>query len=70
MTDDIKRILKPVASLRLTVGLLFISMLLVLAGTTAQRDMGIQDVLHNFFRTWWAKIYFHYFQPTPASGHS
>ncbi|HWE96190.1 MAG TPA: cytochrome c biogenesis protein CcsA [Tepidisphaeraceae bacterium] len=70
MTDDIKRILKPVASLRLTVGLLFISMVLVLAGTTAQRDMGIQDVLHNFFRTWWAKIYFHYFQPTPASGHS
>jgi cytochrome c-type biogenesis protein CcsB len=70
VTDDIKRILKPVASLRLTVGLLFISMLLVLAGTTAQRDMGIQDVLHNFFRTWWAKIYFHYFQPTPASGHS
>ncbi|MDB5305757.1 MAG: cytochrome c assembly protein [Phycisphaerales bacterium] len=70
MTDNIKRILKPVASLRLTVGLLLISMVLVLAGTTAQRDMGIQDVLHNFFRTWWAKIYFHYFQPTPASGHS
>ncbi|MDB5358609.1 MAG: putative cytochrome c biosis protein [Phycisphaerales bacterium] len=70
MIDDIKRILKPLASLRLTVGLLFISMVLVLAGTTAQRDMGIQDVLHNFFRTWWAKIYFHYFQPTPPSGHS
>jgi len=67
--NPLKKILSPFASLKLTVCLLAVSMVLVLAGTTAQRDMGIQDVLHNFFRCWWAKIDFHYFQPTPAKGH-
>jgi ABC-type transport system involved in cytochrome c biogenesis permease subunit len=42
-------------------------MVLVLAGTTAQREMGIQDVQKQFFHSWIAKIDLHYFQPTPVS---
>src|SRR5947209_20134748 len=64
----LSKLLKPLASLRITVVLLLISCLIVLAGTTAQRDMGIQDVQHQFFHSWVAKIQFHYFQPTPKAG--
>jgi ABC-type transport system involved in cytochrome c biogenesis permease subunit len=66
----LSKLLKPLASLRITVALLFISCVLVLAGTTAQRDMGIQDVQHQFFHSWVARIQLHYFQPAPKAGNS
>ncbi|HEX4792769.1 MAG TPA: cytochrome c biogenesis protein CcsA [Humisphaera sp.] len=68
MNPTLQKLLKPLASLRITVTLLVICCLIVLAGTTAQRDMGIQDVQHQFFHSWVAKIQFHYFQPTPKAG--
>src|SRR5437588_3888932 len=68
VNPTLTKILKPLASLKLTVTLLVICCVRVLAGTTAQRDMGIQDVQHEFFHSWIAKIQFHYFQPTPSPG--
>jgi len=70
MNPTLTKLLKPLASLRITVALLFICCVLVLAGTTAQRDMGIQDVQHQFFHSWIARIYFHYFQPAPKAGNA
>ena len=55
--DAIKFILRPLASLRLTIALLLISMFLVFAGTTAQKEMGIVAVQHEFFHSWVAHIY-------------
>ncbi len=46
--------LAPLASLRLTVVLLFLSIVLVLAGTLAQVDYEIWYVVNSYFRTWWA----------------
>ena len=53
-----KRILKPLASLWLTVPLLLLSMLLVYAGTTVQRQMSSNDVQKQFFHSWlaWAPL--------------
>jgi len=69
VNPTVTKILKPLASLRLTVALLVIACVLVFAGTTAQREMGIQDVQHQFFHTHvWAKIYLHYFLPSPKDG--
>ena len=31
--------------------------------------MDIQDVQHQFFHAVWAKVYIHYFLPTPKPGH-
>ncbi len=51
MLQTIKTLLKPLASLKLTVVLLALSIVLVLAGTLAQVDMGIWDVVHGYFRS-------------------
>ena len=68
MIETIKSLLKPIASLRVTIVLLLLTMVLVFAGTTAQREMGVQDVQHQIFHSWYAKIYFHYFfQPAPSA---
>ena len=56
MNDGFRRILAPLASLRLTVWLLALSMFLVFAGTWAQIDRGIWAVMDLYFRTWWAWI--------------
>jgi ABC-type transport system involved in cytochrome c biogenesis permease subunit len=48
--------LKLAASLRLTVVLMALSILLVLFGTLAQVDEGIGTVLHRYFRSLWAWI--------------
>ena len=55
--------LKPLASLRITVTLLLLSMVLVFAGTTAQHEMSIQDVQRLFFHSFWAKVSLRYFDP-------
>ena len=52
MNSTIKKILKPVASLYLTVALGVMAMVLIYAGTTVQKSMGIQDVQKQFFHSW------------------
>ena len=46
------RILTPLASLRITVTLISVTLLLVFAGTTAQKDFGAWDVQREYFYTW------------------
>ncbi len=47
----LKSLLKPLASPRLTVVLLALSVILVFAGTIAQVNQGIWDVMHEYFRS-------------------
>src|ERR1700761_6550401 len=71
--DGIKRILEPLASLRLTVALFAVSIFLILAGTFAQVDKDIWEVIGQYFRCWFAWISFPIFFPpsfvpeTPAN---
>ncbi|MFO0843370.1 MAG: hypothetical protein U0797_13385 [Gemmataceae bacterium] len=48
--------LKPLASLRLTVVLFVLSLLLVFFGTMAQIDNGIGTVMKEYFRWWWVWV--------------
>jgi hypothetical protein len=57
----LKRIIKPVASLRLTVALLALSVVLVFVGTIAQVDDSIHTVLNKYFYTWIAWVPFDIF---------
>ncbi len=59
----IQQVLKPVASLKLTVVLFALSIFLVFAGTLAQTKMDIWAVVHGYFRTWIAYIEFQVFFP-------
>src|SRR2546430_13324558 len=52
----LKRILAPLASLKLTVTLLALSMLLVYAGTWAQVSMSIWDVQSRYFYSLWVWV--------------
>ncbi len=58
-----KAILKPLASLRITVVLFVLSLFLILAGTLAQVDYGIWTVMATYFRTWIAWIEIQVFMP-------
>ena len=70
----VKRILEPLASLRLTVVLFALSIFLILAGTFAQVDLDIWPVIGQYFRCWFAWIKFEIFFPPsfvpemPAAG--
>src|SRR5262245_13545366 len=55
--------LMPLASLRLTVALFAMAIFLVFAGTLAQVDQDIWDVMSQYFRTWFAWIDFQVFFP-------
>ncbi len=57
----IKQAFKPLASLRLTVALFVLSMILVFCGTLAQMDNGLWAILSGFFRAWIAWIPFQVF---------
>src|SRR5436190_5400875 len=59
----VKTLLKPLASLRLTVLLLALSMVLVFVGTSAQKDAGIWDVQHRFFHAFVSTVPLRYFFP-------
>lgn len=59
--SQVKRILKPLASLRLTVLLLGLSVVLVFLGTVAQVDDSINTVLDRYFYSWVAKVPFQVF---------
>ena len=50
--DAVKTILKPIASLQLTVVLLSLSLGLVFFGTVAQVDFGIWTVVNKYFYSW------------------
>ena len=63
MSDSAGFILRALASLRLTVVLLALSMWLVFAGTWAQIDMGIWAVLNTYFHTFYVAIPFQIFFP-------
>jgi hypothetical protein len=60
---SLKRIIKPLASLRLTVVLLAASMFLILAGTLAQVNDGIWTVVDEYFRSFVVRIDFQLFVP-------
>ena len=68
MSDWAKRILTPLASLRLTVVLLAMAMLLVYAGTWAQIDTGIWQVQKQYFHSFLTWIEFQVFLPRPQAG--
>jgi hypothetical protein len=57
----IKKLLKPIASLRLTVVLFVLSMFLIFCGTLAQMDNGLWAILSGYFRAWLAWIPFQVF---------
>lgn len=63
-------LLKPLASLKLTVVLFALSILLVLAGTLAQVDKDIWDVVREYFRCWMTWIEVRSFAPlfNPLTG--
>jgi hypothetical protein len=52
----VKRALSAVASLRLTVVLMALSLFLVFAGTLAQIDAGIWSVVGQYFRSWYVWV--------------
>lgn len=53
VNKTIKLILAPIASLRLTVLLFVLSMILIFVGTVAQKDMGNWEVVNSYFRSLW-----------------
>ena len=57
----IKQVFKPLASLRLTVVLFALSIILVFCGTLAQMDNGLWAILTGYFRAWIAWIPFQVF---------
>ena len=58
-----EKILKNLASLKITITLFALSMFLVLAGTLAQMDAGIWTVVDDIFRSYLTKIEFKLFFP-------
>jgi ABC-type transport system involved in cytochrome c biogenesis permease subunit len=61
--DLVKKLLTPFASLRITVTLVALTLLLVFAGTTAQKDIGAWDVQRDYFYTWGVMAPLKYFFP-------
>ena len=59
----IRRLLKPIASLRLTVVLLAMSMFLVFASTLAQVHEGVWTIVDRYFRSYFVRIDFQIFVP-------
>lgn len=56
MNSGIKKALRPLASLYLTVALLLLSMLLVYCGTTVQKQMAVEEVQKKFFHSWFVRV--------------
>jgi hypothetical protein len=71
LADLLKRGLKALGSLKLTVALLAMSIFIVFAGTLAQRESGIWTVVERYFRCWVAWIHIRDISPrdwnVPAS---
>src|SRR5262249_49664635 len=58
-----KRLIAPLASLRLTIVLFLLSMILVFCGTVAQKDFGVWTVVNGYFRSLLVWIPFKIFFP-------
>lgn len=54
--NDLRKAIKPLASLKLTVTLFGLSIFLILAGTLAQVELDIWDVVRDYFRCWFAWV--------------
>jgi ABC-type transport system involved in cytochrome c biogenesis permease subunit len=67
VSPTLKKILAPIASLRLTLALLGLAMVLIFAGTTVQSEMSVWDVQHHFFHSWITKIDLRLFFPLSPS---
>ena len=65
--NGVKRILEPLASLKLTVVLFALSIFLILAGTFAQVDKDIWEVIGLYFRCWFAWVPLQVFFPVSFS---
>jgi ABC-type transport system involved in cytochrome c biogenesis permease subunit len=63
VSKSFAKILSPLASLKLTVTLLALSMVLIFAGTSVQSEMSIWDVQHRFFHAWITFIEWRLFFP-------
>jgi len=63
VTMTLPRYLKPIASLKLTVTLFALSMFLIFAGTLAQTQAGIWQVVDEYFRSVVVRIPLHIFAP-------
>lgn len=63
MSESLRLALRPLASIRLTVALLAMSIFLVFAGTWAQIDMGIWSTLKVYFRSVFVQIPIQIFLP-------
>ncbi|MFM9959596.1 MAG: cytochrome c biogenesis protein CcsA [Planctomycetaceae bacterium] len=59
----VEKLMRPLASLKLTVALLFLAACLVFAGTLAQVDKDIWQVVEEYFRCWVARIDLQVFFP-------
>ncbi|MDB5389731.1 MAG: cytochrome c assembly protein, partial [Planctomycetaceae bacterium] len=59
----LRKVLKPLASLKLTVGLFAASIFLVFAGTLVQTRMDVWHVMDMYFRNWFAYVEFKIFFP-------
>lgn len=68
MNDFVKKLLKPLASLRLTVVLLAAAMVVIFAGTWAQMDADIWQVQQRYFHAWFCWIDFRTFARRPIAG--
>jgi ABC-type transport system involved in cytochrome c biogenesis permease subunit len=60
---DLEKLLRPLASLRLTVALFALAIFLVFAGTLAQTSADVWVVVSQYFRTWFAWIPLQVFFP-------
>ncbi len=63
MNETIQKLLKPLASLKLTVALLAMSIVLVFAATWEQIDYGIWTIVEKYFRSFFVWIRFQIFLP-------
>ena len=64
MNAQTQKLLKPIASLRLTVVLFAMAMVLIFAGTLAQVHQGIWAVMGQYFRSFVVMIEFQLFVPS------
>ena len=64
LRGTIVKLLTPLASLKLTVALLSLSLLLVLFGTLAQDRMGVWRVVGQYFHSWFVLVPLQIFLPT------
>ncbi|TWT71074.1 cytochrome c biogenesis protein [Crateriforma conspicua] len=60
---SVSDVLRPLGSLKVTVVLFAVSLILVLVGTLAQDEMNMQDVKERYFLSWIAPLHFDDFFP-------